>query len=88
MENIRKGDPFDTDTMIGAQASREQYDKILSYINIAREEGAKSSPAARTLRMITITKWLLYSADLDQRREPYALLPGGDLRAGYRDHHL
>jgi aldehyde dehydrogenase len=56
MENIRKGDPFDTDTMIGAQASREQYDKILSYINIAREEGAKSSPAARTLRTITICK--------------------------------
>jgi aldehyde dehydrogenase len=56
MENIRKGDPFDTDTMIGAQASREQYDKILSYINIAREEGAKSSPAARTLRMITTYK--------------------------------
>ena len=41
MENIRKGDPFDTDTMIGAQASREQYDKILSYINIAREEGGE-----------------------------------------------
>lgn len=41
MENIRKGDPFDTDTMIGAQASQEQYDKILSYINIAREEGGE-----------------------------------------------
>ena len=41
METIRKGDPFDTDTMIGAQASREQYDKILSYIDIAREEGGE-----------------------------------------------
>ncbi|MDF7760309.1 aldehyde dehydrogenase [Kosakonia cowanii] len=41
MENIRKGDPFDTETMIGAQASQEQYDKILSYINIAREEGGE-----------------------------------------------
>ncbi|MGL4724425.1 MAG: acetaldehyde dehydrogenase ExaC [Scandinavium sp.] len=39
--NIRRGDPFDTDTMIGAQASRQQYDKIMSYINIAREEGGK-----------------------------------------------
>ncbi|MBW9431667.1 aldehyde dehydrogenase [Atlantibacter hermannii] len=41
MESIRKGDPFDTDTMIGAQASEEQFDKILSYINIAREEGGE-----------------------------------------------
>ncbi|MBL7637106.1 acetaldehyde dehydrogenase ExaC [Atlantibacter hermannii] len=41
METIRKGDPFDTDTMIGAQASEEQYDKILSYISIAREEGGE-----------------------------------------------
>lgn len=36
---IRQGDPFDTDTMLGAQASQEQYDKILSYIDIAKNEG-------------------------------------------------
>lgn len=36
---IRRGDPFDTGTMIGAQASRQQFDKILSYIKIARDEG-------------------------------------------------
>ncbi|MCY0645320.1 aldehyde dehydrogenase family protein, partial [Klebsiella pneumoniae] len=35
----RRGDPLDTDTMIGAQASRQQFDKIISYIQIAREEG-------------------------------------------------
>ncbi len=38
---IRRGDPLDTDTMIGAQASRQQYDKILSYIDIAKEEGGR-----------------------------------------------
>ena len=38
---IRRGDPFDTDTMIGAQASRQQFDKILSYIQIAKEEGGQ-----------------------------------------------
>ncbi|MCI0223485.1 aldehyde dehydrogenase family protein [Cronobacter sakazakii] len=41
MANIRKGDPYDTDTMIGAQASQEQFDKILSYIDIARGEGGQ-----------------------------------------------
>jgi len=38
---IRQGDPFDTDTMIGAQASQQQFDKILSYIEIAKNEGGK-----------------------------------------------
>ncbi|MEU5252680.1 aldehyde dehydrogenase family protein [Streptomyces longwoodensis] len=40
-ELIKPGHPLDTDTMIGAQASGEQLQKILSYIDIGREEGAK-----------------------------------------------
>ena len=38
---IKQGSPFDPDTMIGAQASKEQLDKILSYIDIGRQEGAQ-----------------------------------------------
>jgi len=38
---IRQGDPLDPDTMIGAQASSEQLEKILSYIDIGRQEGAE-----------------------------------------------
>ncbi len=38
---IRQGNPLDTDTMIGAQASTEQVEKILSYIQIGQDEGAK-----------------------------------------------
>jgi aldehyde dehydrogenase len=38
---IKQGNPLDTDTMIGAQASSEQLDKILSYMDIGRQEGAK-----------------------------------------------
>ncbi|WP_034935705.1 aldehyde dehydrogenase family protein [Erwinia mallotivora] len=41
MKNIKRGDPLDTETMIGAQASRQQFDKILSYLDIARQEGAE-----------------------------------------------
>jgi len=37
---IVQGNPLDTDTMVGAQASKEQFDKILGYMDIAREEGA------------------------------------------------
>ncbi|MFX0578671.1 aldehyde dehydrogenase [Nocardia nepalensis] len=37
---VRQGDPLDTDTMIGAQASNDQFEKILSYIEIGKGEGA------------------------------------------------
>jgi aldehyde dehydrogenase len=39
--SIKQGNPLDTDTMIGAQASNEQIEKILSYIDIGRQEGAQ-----------------------------------------------
>lgn len=38
---VRQGDPLDTDTMIGAQASNDQLEKILSYIEIGKNEGAR-----------------------------------------------
>jgi aldehyde dehydrogenase len=38
---IQQGDPRAADTMIGAQASGEQLEKILSYIDIGKKEGAK-----------------------------------------------
>ena len=38
---IKQGNPLDTDTMIGAQASNDQLEKILSYIEIGKAEGAK-----------------------------------------------
>ncbi|MCK2240504.1 MULTISPECIES: aldehyde dehydrogenase family protein [unclassified Crossiella] len=40
-EAITGGDPLDPDTMIGAQASNDQYEKILSYIEIGKQEGAE-----------------------------------------------
>ena len=38
---IKRGNPLDTETMVGAQASQEQFDKILSYLQIGRDEGAE-----------------------------------------------
>jgi aldehyde dehydrogenase len=37
---VTQGNPLDTDTMIGAQASNDQLEKILSYIEIGKSEGA------------------------------------------------
>jgi len=38
---IKIGNPYDTETMFGAQASKDQFEKILSYIKIGEEEGGK-----------------------------------------------
>jgi aldehyde dehydrogenase len=38
---IKQGHPLDTETMIGAQASNEQLEKILSYFDIGKQEGAQ-----------------------------------------------
>ncbi|GGC73915.1 aldehyde dehydrogenase [Hoyosella rhizosphaerae] len=38
---VRQGNPLDTETMIGAQASNDQLEKILSYIDIGKSEGAR-----------------------------------------------
>jgi aldehyde dehydrogenase len=38
---IVQGNPLDTDTMIGAQASNDQLEKILSYFEIGVQEGAR-----------------------------------------------
>ena len=38
---IKQGHPLDTDTMLGAQVSSEQMEKIISYLDIGRQEGAK-----------------------------------------------
>ena len=38
---IKLGHPLSPDTMMGAQASNDQYEKILNYINIGKDEGAE-----------------------------------------------
>ena len=38
---MKQGNPLDPETMVGAQASEEQVEKILSYLDIGRQEGAR-----------------------------------------------
>ncbi|TQN33374.1 aldehyde dehydrogenase [Haloactinospora alba] len=40
-ERIKPGHPLDTETRLGAQASNDQLEKILSYIDIGKREGAR-----------------------------------------------
>ncbi len=41
VKKIKLGNPLDSSTMVGAQASREQLEKILSYMKIGSDEGAR-----------------------------------------------
>ena len=38
---MKQGHPLDTSTMVGAQVSQQQMERILGYIDIGRSEGAK-----------------------------------------------
>ncbi|CAA9559424.1 MAG: Aldehyde dehydrogenase [uncultured Truepera sp.] len=41
VEKIKMGNPLDPSTMMGAQASNDQLEKVLSYFDIGKSEGAK-----------------------------------------------
>lgn len=41
VKQIKIGHPLDTETMMGAQASKEQLEKIQSYLDIGKQEGAE-----------------------------------------------
>ena len=41
VKKIKQGDPFDLETMVGAQASSDQLEKILAYLDIGQKEGAQ-----------------------------------------------
>jgi len=41
VEKIKMGNPLEPTTMMGAQASKDQLDKIMGYIKVGKEEGAR-----------------------------------------------
>jgi aldehyde dehydrogenase len=82
-EEVKQGNPLDTATMIGAQASSEQLEKILSYIDIGKQEGAKVLTGGERATLPAAT-WPAATTSADRLRGPQqdAHLPGGDLRPG------
>ncbi|MEM9696953.1 MAG: aldehyde dehydrogenase family protein, partial [Myxococcota bacterium] len=48
---IKMGNPLDPETMMGAQASNDQLEKILSYIDIGKKEGAEVLTGGRRAEM-------------------------------------
>ncbi|MHA6800273.1 acetaldehyde dehydrogenase ExaC [Bounagaea algeriensis] len=50
-ERIQTGNPLDPSTELGAQASNDQLEKILSYLDIGKQEGAKVRTGGERLNL-------------------------------------
>lgn len=51
VKKIVQGDPLEASTMVGAQASAEQFEKIMSYLDIGKKEGANCPVGGDKLTM-------------------------------------
>jgi len=82
---IKQGDPLDTETMMGAQASQEQITKIMSYLDLGRQEGAQVLIGGERAHLGGDLAGGYY---VQPTLFKGANLPGRDLRAGARRDHL
>ncbi|GGP16669.1 aldehyde dehydrogenase [Oceanobacillus neutriphilus] len=48
-KELKVGDPFESETLVGAMVSEEHYNKVVSYLDIAKEEGGKFLIGGNTL---------------------------------------
>jgi aldehyde dehydrogenase len=85
---IKMGHPLDPSTMMGAQASQDQYEKILNYLQIGKDEGAEVLTGRQGLQEPGRRGWLLHRADHNEGPQQDAGLPGRDLRPGHMRHDL
>ncbi len=75
--------------MIGAQASSEQLEKILSYFDIGKQEGAEVLTGGKRAEFEgeEMAGGYYVQPTVFKRQEQYARLPGRDLwTGGQRDH--
>ena len=77
---IRQGDPLDPTTMVGAQNSAQQMEKIASYVDIGLQEGAQCLGGGGPASVAEPQRRLLLPADRPEGRQQDAGVPGGDLR--------
>jgi aldehyde dehydrogenase len=88
VKKVKLGHPLDPSTMMGAQASNDQYEKILNYINIGKEEGAEVSLRRQSGLQRRPRRRLLHRAHRPQRQQQNAGLSGRNLRPGRLCHYL
>ena len=80
---IRQGSPLESDTMLGAQASNDQLEKILSYIDIGKAEGAQVLAGGHRARLNGgLEDGYYVEPTVLGGKQPDARFPGGNLRPG------
>ena len=87
VDRMKQGNPLHDSTMVGAQASNDQLQKILSYIDIGKQEGAKVLIGGRPGQVGRgAGEGLLHAAHRAGGPQQDAGVPGRDLRAGTFGH--
>ncbi len=81
--NIRVGDPFDKRTELGPLIHPEHHERVLGYIESAREEGATVLAGGQRPPELDAGNFLEATVIGGRRRDDEGL-PRGDLRAGAR----
>ncbi len=86
---IKQGNPLDRTTQIGAQNSQAQLEKIESYVQIGRDEGAELLIGGeRNLLSGELAGGYYYEPTVFKGTNNYADFPGGDLRTGAGGDHV
>ena len=85
---IKRGNPLDTDVQVGAQASKEQFDKIMSYLEIGKQEGAVVLTGGNREEMdAEFNNGFYVQPTSVQGRQQDAGVPGGNLWPGCGRNH-
>ena len=80
-ETIRIGDPFDPATQLGPVISARQRDRVMSYCDFGRDEGARLVTGGVARQRSRPCERLFRRADrVCRRQERHAHLPGGSVR--------
>ena len=83
-EKMTVGDPLDEKTRLGPVVSREQFDRVKSYLEIGKGEGAKVATGGEAVP----GRLFREADDLRRSSQSDAHSPGGDLRPGRRRYRV
>jgi aldehyde dehydrogenase (NAD+) len=85
----RMGNPMSLDTQVGPITTRQQRDKILGYIEIAKKRRRQARPWWRSGQAVRMRRRVVHRADdLHRRQQPDADCPGRSVWSGIVGHSV
>ena len=86
--SIRLGDPMDPETEMGPLTSRVHHERVLAFIEIAKQQGGEILTGGRVPTGGDLSEGLLHRADHRHRQTRGSGVPGGGVRPLRHRHHL